>query len=654
MSEQHSTPFTLSGEPVRFPDLAAGTAVKNAARKFETAWSLPAEAAFNLAAALVDPAATRQEIDNNDPFGNLQRIQTPAGKFLLALRAPVWTSMVSGDGGNGRSRYDIQTSGMRTRPWPIGRHHKPAVIDYHCPDLEDMTNAVRLSAGLIKSPDLQTQIARNPRGIWNPPVVVLARARVSAGATPHERWFLHTIEGSTRVEACHEMTGVDPAAPLERSHTPLEHLRETHGQLVNRFNTTPTSARSLAAARAATMPALVVVAVVEDDGETMITDGFPAVVNDYVESVHVQPRPFSPAAQNNVIGERFVLKLREDDRIPADAADAILGRSASVPGKPSVRAAMLVHAVCTPENDSLVRDFVITEANARLTKLKRAKLIGPLVVRQFDDPASSAGSALMRAFTPDLLMGVWEVTGVDSTRLREEALVDLAAGRFDTPHIAELIARGGPALCAAGLLLSDQESTVAGFSELRGHVDKVVDGLSRNAGGINVLADAVAWADGERDEKPRQFDIDGKPVTDVNGDVQHFAPEWRRGNMGIRALALNGGVYPTSSPRPGAQPPVPKSPEELYDEKQQTLIATLLRAQTILMDIYTAKDAQNRSLIERRQLGPASVYEDLPVQLNRLYARYGKTGDLFPGFNEDDLPVEDPEDDSPEAEDEDE
>ena len=94
---------------------------------------------------------------------------------------------MSGDGSNGRSRYEIQTtngSGPRMRPWPIGRHHKPAIIDYHTAALDDMVAAVKLSAEKIRSPELITQIARNPRGVWNPPVLVLARAYIR-----QERFF---------------------------------------------------------------------------------------------------------------------------------------------------------------------------------------------------------------------------------------------------------------------------------------------------------------------------------------------------------------------------------------------------------------------------------------------------------------------------------
>ena len=58
------------------------------------------------------------------------------------------------------------------------------------------------------------------------------------------------------------------------------------------------------------------------------------------------------------------------------------------------------------------------------------------------------------------------------------------------PATLESMARGGPALCATGLLLSDQGSTVKGISELRGNVDKVVEGLACSPGGINVLADS--------------------------------------------------------------------------------------------------------------------------------------------------------------------
>lgn len=634
----HTTSYVIGGQSINFPNLASGVAIKNAAKRFEASWGLPADAAFGLAASMVNPAEDRATINSKAPFEHLQAIQTPDGQFLLAHRTRVWTCMVSGDGGNGRSRYTIQTTnnnGVRPRPWPIGRHHKPAIVDYHPRSLADMVSALKISAGEIRSQDLITQIARNPRGVWNPPVVVLARAYVGHGVA-EERWFQHTVEGSTRVEACHELTGVDASAPLEHSGSPLEHLRETHKGFVERFATTPTSLKTLAAARAATMPALIVVAALEDDGVTPISAGFPVTINDYVESVHVQPRPFSDAAQSNVIGERFVLTLEKQGRMTREDAEAILGRIPDVVGKPSVRAAKIVRAVCEPDNDSLLRDFLITEEGAKLTKLKRAKLIGPLVVRQFNETAPSAERALMRAFTPELLLGAWTVTGVDSETLRQTCIADVQTGAFETQSIAELMARGGPALCASGLLLSDQESTVKGIAELRGSVDRVIDGLAKNLGGVNVLADAIAWADGDRLERPRQYDIEGQLQVDkYTGDVLHFSTAWQKGNMGVRALAFTKGKIPTEEKPNQKRPVTPISPEETFKEAEEKLLAHLLAGQTSLKDMYTATDAQDIRLIEKLGMRKAHVYERFPAQLSKLYAKHGVTVDLF---DEDELP----------------
>ncbi|RSN28778.1 hypothetical protein DMC61_19765 [Amycolatopsis sp. WAC 04169] len=657
MSDSPSKRYHIAGEDIDFPDLADGRAIKNSATRFASSWSLPADAAFSLATAMVDPAADRGRLDAKDPFSHLQAIQTPAGKFLLAHRTTLWTSAVSGDGGNGRSRYSLQTTtenGNRTRPWPIGRHHKPAIIDYHTPSLTDMTDAVSLSAKAIRSPDLITQIRNSPRGVWNPPVVVLARAYVTdKDGTVHERFFLHTIEGSTRVEACHVLTDTAADAPLKGSDAPLDHLREAYGRLTHRFATTPGARRTLDAARGATMPALVVVGVVEEDMTTPIPGGFPAVVNDYVESVHVQPRPFSDVAQANVIGERFVLTLRDQNRLDAETADALLGREPDVAGKATVRAAKLVRAVTAPENEPLIRDFVITDEGSYLTKVKRAKLIGPLVVRQFRDPAATAERALMRAFTPDLLLKTqWKVTGVDSETLRTKAEADVAAGRFDTPVLAELIARGGPALCAAGLLLGDQGSTVSGIRELRGSVEKVVEGLARNLGGVNVLADAVAWADGEQQYLPRKFDLEGAVITDDHDDAEHFVDDWRQGNMGIRALAFTNGTTPTSTGGLGEpSKPAPKTPDEEYKAMESELIADITRAGATLRYMYHLKDELDRKIMERLRLRPAKVYKEFPEQLTTLRNRYG-SDDPFAVDFEDDKPLDEPlEDDDLEDED---
>ncbi|UUV34294.1 hypothetical protein NQK81_12855 [Amycolatopsis roodepoortensis] len=657
MADSPTTTYNIGGEDMPFPDLADGRAIKNSATRFENAWGLPNKAAFCLATAMVDPALDRNQVDVKQPFGHLQAIQTPDGKFLLAHRTTVWTPTISGDGGNGRSRYEIQTyNGGTYRPWPIGRHHKPAIIDYHPASLSDMLEAVKLSAATIRSQDLITQIRRSPRGVWNPPVVVIARAYVTNDdGSVEERWFLHTIDGSTRAEACHELTDTAPEAPLLGSLAPLNHLRDSYERITKRFHSAPMARNTLHAARAATMPALVVVAVVEGDMVTPIKHGFPTVINDYVESVHVQPRPFTDVAQANVIGERFVLNLRDDDRLDADMADSILGRTPEIEGKPSVRAATLVHAVCDADNEQVVRDFVITDVGKYLTKVKRAKLIGPLVVRQFDEVAPSAERALMRAFTPELLIQTeWDISGAKSAVLRRKGIAEVNAGRFDSPVLAELMARGGPALCAAGLLLGDQESTVRAISSLRGSVEKVIEGLAKTVGGVNVLADAVAWADGEQTYRPRVFDVEGGLKKNADGDVVHYTAVWHDGNMGIRALAFTGGKIQSSSDTADGEEETPRSPDEAYLAKELKLIEELGLSTTLLRDMFALKDEQGRPVMARLGMRNAEVYETFPKQLTKLYNKYGKDDDPFATFPEDELPLDEDPDEDQDDEDEEE
>src|SRR4051812_421605 len=103
-----STTYIVDHEPIEFPHLASGGAIKNAAKRFSAAYDLPEGAAFALATACVDPAAERNKIGTRDPTEHLDTIQTPSGLLLQCHRARVWPSLVSGDGGNGRSRYDIQ------------------------------------------------------------------------------------------------------------------------------------------------------------------------------------------------------------------------------------------------------------------------------------------------------------------------------------------------------------------------------------------------------------------------------------------------------------------------------------------------------------------------------------------------------------------
>jgi hypothetical protein len=627
--QQQTAPYVLAGEAIDFPNVAPGSAVKNAARRFAMAYDLPEGAAFAFAAATVDPTEERNKVATKDSNDHLTLIETPSGLFLACHHARVWPALVSGDGGNGRSRYAIQTTGTngsRNRPWPIARHHHPAIVDYHSGSLDEMVIAVRKSAEEIRSPQLVTQIAQNPRGIWNPPVVVLARAFVrQTDGNPEEHWFAHTIEGSTRVEGAHELLGVEPGAPLLRSQEPLEHLREVHSSLTDRFDRLPTSNKSLAASRAVTMPALVVVAVVDSEGNK-VTDRFPEVVNDYVESVHVQPRPFTPVAQSNVLGERFLLTLRREGAMSEDEVDALLGREHDIPGKPSVRAAELVHAVCDETNDEYVRRIVITEPRTRLTKGRRAQLIGPLVVRQFDAPAEAADRALMRPFTPDpLLNAPWSISGADSETLCAAALQAFEEETWDDAAL-ELMARGGPALCAAGLLLSDQGSTVNGIAALRGNVDKVVEALACTKGGIKLLADAVAWADGETQEKPRKYRPDGTVVTSGSAedqDDEHYGTSWRTGNMEVRALAFTDGKVPSASHAGDDEDDEELTQEQLYQRAEIALLTAIDSAQTHARDMLAMKDEHGRSLIKRIGMADDQRYAEVPHLLSRMWDRYG-------------------------------
>jgi hypothetical protein len=635
---RNPTNFVLADENITLPAAAAGTAVKRAAKRLQAAYALPAGAAFAFAAASVDPTAERGKIPSQNVESHLTLIRTPSNQFLACHPARLWSPLVSGDGSNGRSRYAIQTGrDGATRPWPIARHHHPAVVDYHVPSIEDMAAAAEASAENIRSPKLVTEIRQHERGVWNPPVVVMGRAFIREEDDVEERWFLHTIDGSTRIEACHELTEVDPGTPLLHSGAPLDRLREVRGKLVERFDTLPTSPGSLGAARAATIPALVVVAVVDEGGKP-ISDGFPDVVNSYVESVHVQPRPFSDVAMNNVLGERLLLTLRREGRLEPDRMDKLMGRSPTPDGKASVRAAELVHLICDSKNEPFVREIAITEERGRLTKNRRANLIGPLVVRQFSEPAETADRALMRQFTPDALIEEpWTVSAVTSATLRKRAVAKFENDECDHQIMLELMARGGPALCASGLLLSDQGSTVEDKSELRGSVSKVLDGLVRSLGGVEVLADAVAWGDGDRALLPRQRRPDGTVKKDRHGDELHYAAGWSRGNMEIRALALNKGVIPKkkkNGPSGRTKPSV--TPEEAFKQTEEEMLTNIHAADTKFHDLLAMADEQGRRLIERIGLQANEVVDPFTRNLAAAYARFGE--DPLAEVDEDQLP----------------
>jgi hypothetical protein len=631
-----TTEFTLDGVEVKLPAAAAAGAVKNAAKRFERGYGLPSGAAFALAAASVDPASERGRVPADGGLEALDPIMTPSNSVLLCHRARLWTPLVSGDGSNGRSRYELQTTGDASlRPWPVAWHHDPAIVDYRGSSKEDMATAARASAETIRSPKLMTEISQHVRGVWRPPVVVIARAKSSEDS--EDVWFLHTIEGSTRIEACHELIEVDAGAPLSMSDSPLEHLRRTRDRLVERFESLPTSPASLAAARAATVPALVVVAVVGEDGVPLV-EGFPDVVNDYVESVHVQPRPFSDVAMNNVLGERLLLTLRREGLLDPGDLNHLMGRVRDPEGTPSIRAAELVKLITDSANEKYIREIAITEERGHLTKNRRANLIGPLVARQFPKPAETADRALMRSFTPDALIEKdWTISGDKPGVLRRKALRSFEQGELDDPSILELIARGGPALCAAGLLLSDQGSTVEDKAELRGPVSRVLDGLVESRGGVEVLCDAVSWADGTRRFLPRVRTLNGDVKTDAGGDEHHYVAQWRSGNMQIRALALNGGVIPRTKRNGKEKAPPARTPEEAYEQTELELRTNISSAATKLADLLALKDEQGRLLLGRIGLRPAPEVAKFASRLQTVYARFG-TEDPLVGLEEDELP----------------
>jgi len=633
---REDTDFVLAGTQVMLPGVAAGSAVKRAAKRFESAYDLPPGAAFALAAASVDPSAERSKIPSQNPSEQLHLIRTPSDEFLACHAARLWSPLVAGDGSNGRSRFELQTAvGSPARPWPIAQHLDPAIVAYEADSIEEMALAAEASADKIRSPRLLAEISRHERGVWNPPVVVLAKTEVGG----EEFWFLHTIDGSTRIEACHELTEVEAGAPLRRSDAPLDHLREAHGEFVDWFGTLPGSPDTLAAARATTIPAWVVVGLVDEEGQP-ITDRFPDVVNSYVESVHVQPRPFSRPAMNNVLGERLLLTLRREGHLDGRAAEKLLGRSKGRRGKPSVRAAELVHLVCQEDNEEFVREVAVTDGKKLLTQDRRAELIGPLVLRQFEERAESAESALMRRFAPvALIEEEWAVNGIGAKALRRRAIGAFEKGDLQHSALLELVARGGTALCAAGLLLSDQGSTVEEKAELRGPVSKVLEGLLESRGGIEVLAEATAWADGDQTLLPRQRRPDGTVKTNAHGDELHYAVGYTRGNMKIRALALNDGVVPGKRRRKGGQgttrPAMP--PEEIFKMTEREMLVDIRAAHIKLRDLATMKDEEGRELIDRMGLTPNETVELFTRDVTKAYARYARENPLAE-LSEDGIP----------------
>ncbi|SFW87082.1 hypothetical protein [Amycolatopsis australiensis] len=155
-----------------------------------------------------------------------------------------------------------------------------------------------------------------------------------------------------------------------------------------------------------------------------------------------------------------------------------------------------------------------------------------------------------------------------------------------------------------------------------------------------MLADAIAWAVGEKIYKPRQFDTEGGVKKNIHGDEQHFTTDWRNGNMGVRALAFTGGEIPTGKGGSGGSEETSKTPDESYRAKEEDLIAALGRATVSLRDMYVLKDEQDRLIIERLGLRPLKLHEDFPKQLTKIYAKYGKEEDPFATFPEDELPAD--------------
>lgn len=538
------------GKFLTIPTVAKGQAVTAASRKLQRGVEIyegvtlrvPDGEAMAIASAVVDPTQLRLDVERK----RVSMHRTPSGYTLVSIEARVWAAGISSDGANGRGRLEVKLAGGSVWPLPAEDGADPT-MHYTTRDLSRMRDAVRNNARRIGSPDMRQSLRDHPNGVWNPVYLVPGLITVQddpEGEATSEDAFVHTAEGSTRAVTSQEGLGIAPDEAVAHAGTTLDLVRRVRAGVANRLATTPDDEDARHAVKVLTLPAHIIVGVLDCDHQVS-GKPFPEVVSEFVQSIHEQPRPWNALAQGGVRGERLVLDLVDAGRLSESEGDDITGRDehheSTVPA--NVVAGRLVRATSHPDSRELVRRAILEDPKRQqLTRKRYAQTVGPLLLTLYprDSRQKTAAAALTNEFQPEALIDrSWTIhEKVSLPELLEQTLAALEArpGQLSTPS-RELIARTLGALTNLGLVLSDQGSAVGDQTWLRGPVAKVVTGLATCAGGLRILAEAGEYIEGRQDLPPLLYDADGEPALDAEGRQQRLVPE-AGSNVKLRRLAF--------------------------------------------------------------------------------------------------------------------
>lgn len=619
-SNADATSFPIGGgATVTLPALVKGTDSRALFEKLSkpfdiggAAVSLPRQAARAIADAVVEPADVQQIIRDK----KFEHQDTPSGRILVVLRTTVWTSAVSSDGANGRSRLTIATGKDKANgPWPLPVSGSGPVLRYRASSLDRLANAVVASAKQILTAEMVGRLRQNPRGVWNPPTLVAAEFILPDVNVS----LLHAAEGSTRIVGAQHLSGTPFDGPVRHADHMREFIHDERARIASSLVSMPESNDAQQSAKLATIPARIVVAVLEPDGS--VSDApFPDVIAEFIESVHVEPRGWDAPQQGNVVGERLVQALHRSGAFTDIESADILQRDhfhrASM--SPDRIAATFIRAVTDPKNTAAVRNVILDGVGKRLSTQRLSIAVGPIILRAFRNTAGlrdTAEAALSREHLPDeLFTPSWKVTHRSVNELLRDAEANLSgdgnAAWSDASR--ELVARGVGAMTGLGLVLSDQGQAVDNVPELRGAVSKVMAGLAMSRGGLRTIAEAINRANGTATFYPVKRKPDGSEVTistRTGEEKVRYDPELRQTNIDVRALALTDG----NPPKPPSRKKVGKTAEERFLELQKNLmehIALALRCAELLRMLTV--DGADTPLLSVRKLdsdlvGPARV-----------------------------------------------
>ena len=609
------TAFPVPDGSITIERVANNRAVANLATRLK---GFVGEHAASIAEVIVDPGQARRDLAEEQ----FEYQDTPSGRQLICLRCDAWTSAVSADGANGRSRLSQQREG-NVDPWPLPESEDDPALIYPVKSLERLAQAAEESSKQIITADMVTRVRSNPRGIWNPPLAVLGVAALEDG---EEVGFVHAAEGSTRISTSHHVVGTDQGAAIQNAGAIRDLIRLERARIAGDLASTPDSKSARDAAKLLTCPMRIVIGVVDENGDRC-DDPFQEVVSEYVESVHEEPRPWDDLAQGNAVGERLMLRLNQEGIVDDDELADILQRddfytSSAAPSEISVQ---ICRAATSPAAEPVLREVILSDPEAKnLTPHRKASALAPLILRahrRMPGLRDSAVAALSRPFLPgELSDSGWNASGRSINALRAACERQVRSNPETwNADLRELCARAVGPICALGLVLSDQGQAVDDRRQLRGHVAEVIAGLALSLGGVRLMVDAIRRADGKVSLYPVQRRLDGSKVTvkdsDGNEIVTRYNPADRNTNIRVRALAFNKGVVPRNGSK--KDKPTTKTPGQRFQALEDDflqLTGELVKTKEQLQEVLGTDD---RPVIETSRLD-GTKFAAVPPRLTEL------------------------------------